>query len=93
MSEHLEIIKGERGAMTVASVVGKDYNLGTTDWEKFGDAACTPCCKKANLSRALWAYVNPKTMQPYDDDYWFHQGETYYKKSLTLSTKDAPINA
>ena len=35
----------------------------------------------------LWAYVNPKTMQPYDDDYWFHQGEPYYKKSLTIADK------
>lgn len=33
----------------------------------------------------IWAYVNPKTMQPYADDYWFHKGEPYYKKSLTFS--------
>lgn len=36
----------------------------------------------------LWAYVNPKTMLPYEDEYWFHQGEPYYKKSLTLADKD-----
>ena len=57
------------------------------------NAACTPCCKKSNLSRAIWAYINPKTMTPYDDDYWFHQGEPYYKKSLTLSTKQNPLKA
>ena len=34
---------------------------------------------------ALWAYVNPRTMQPYSDDYWFHQGDPYYVKSLTLA--------
>ena len=35
----------------------------------------------------LWAYINPRTMQPYDDDYWFHQGEPYYIKSLTMASK------
>ena len=33
----------------------------------------------------LWAYVNPRTMKPYLDDYWFHNGDPYYVKSLTLS--------
>ena len=33
----------------------------------------------------LWAYINPRTMQPYLDDYWFHQNEPYYIKSLTLA--------
>lgn len=32
-------------------------------------------------------------MTPYDDDYWFHQGEPFYKKSLTLNTKEAPLKA
>lgn len=35
----------------------------------------------------LWAYINPRTMKPYEDDYWFHQGEPYYVKSLTLAPK------
>lgn len=39
-----------------------------------------------NFSK-LWAYVNPRTMKPYDDDYWFHQGESYYMKSLTFAPK------
>lgn len=74
-----------------AAVAGKDYNL--TESEAIADAACTPCCKKSVLSRAIWAYINPKTMMPYDDDYWFHQGEPYFKKSLTLSTKQNPVKA
>lgn len=79
----------------VKEAVGKDYTLDDPSWvgQAEEDNACTPCCKKDNLSRAIWAYVNPKTMQPYDDDYWFHQGEPYYKKSLTLSTKQNPLKA
>lgn len=75
--------------------VGKDYTLDDPSWvgQAEEDNACTPCCKRDNFSRAIWAYVNPKTMQPYDDDYWFHQGEPYYKKSLTLSTKQNPCKA
>lgn len=39
----------------------------------------------------LWAYINPRTMQPYADDYWFHQGEPFYVKSLTISPKGKRI--
>ncbi len=39
------------------------------------------------LDGKLHCYINPDTMTPYDDDYWFHQGEVYYIKSLTLSPK------
>lgn len=79
----------------VNDVVGLDYNLTTPKVVTGEDDKnnCTPCCKKSNLSRAIWAYVNPKTMSPYDDDYWFSQGEPYYKKSLTLSTKEAKLDA
>lgn len=72
-------------------VAGISYTL--EDSTAVADSDCTPCCKKANLSRSIWAYVNPRTMTPYDDDYWFHQGEPYYKKSLTLSTKQNPLKA
>ena len=81
----------EKGYPLPAAVAGKDYQLN--DSAAIADAECTPCCKKANLSRAIWAYINPKTMQPYDDDYWFHQGEAYFKSSLTLSSKEAPAKA
>ncbi len=79
----------------VKEAVGKDYTLDDPSWvdQAEEDNVCTPCCKKDNMSRAIWAYINPKTMQPYDDDYWFHQGEPYYKKSLTLSTKQNPLKA
>lgn len=39
----------------------------------------------------LWAYVNPRTMAPYSDDYWFSEGEPYYIKSLTLAPKGKRI--
>ena len=39
----------------------------------------------------LWAYINPHTMMPYADDYWFNQGESYYIKSLTIAPKDKTI--
>lgn len=74
-----------------SAVAGKDYEL--VDSTAIANPACTPCCKKDNLSRSIWAYINPRTMTPYDDDYWFHQGEPYYKKSLTLSTKQNPLKA
>lgn len=77
---------------SVRETAGKDYDLETPADLDESDP-CTPCCKKSNLSRAIWAYINPRTMTPYDDDYWFHQGEPYYKKSLTLSTKNNPLKA
>ena len=77
----------------VADVVGLDYELTESDLSTNSSGDCVPCCKKQNLSRAIWAYVNPKTMSPYDDDYWFHQGEPYIKKSLTIGTKESKLNA
>lgn len=41
----------------------------------------------------LWAFVNPQTMTPYPDDYWFHQGEPYYIKSLTLAEGKKKLKA
>jgi hypothetical protein len=55
----------------VKEAVGKDYSLITPADLDESDP-CTPCCKKSNLSRSIWAYINPRTMTPYDDDYWFH---------------------
>lgn len=43
--------------------------------------------------RSLWAYVNPRTMEPYDDDYWFHQGEPYLISSITLANKKETMKA
>lgn len=92
VSPGVSIEKVDRKNINVNRIVGNDYDLIDSAWTS-DTSGCVPCCKKANVSRALWAYVNPKTMQPYDDDYWFHQGEVYYKKSLTLSTKEAPVKA
>jgi hypothetical protein len=41
----------------------------------------------------LWAYLNPRTMKPYLDDYWFHGNEPYYIKSLTLVDKQKELDA
>lgn len=62
---------------------GKDQtvDLDTTSYE----------AKK--LEGRLWSYVNPNTMTPYPDDYWFHQGEPYYIKSLTLKPKGKNLKA
>lgn len=44
-----------------------------------------------NEEQMIWSYLNPKTMLPFKDDYWFHQGEPYYIKSLTLTKKDQKL--
>lgn len=41
----------------------------------------------------LWSYINPKTMTPYPDDYWFHQGEPYFIKSLTFAPKGKQLKS
>ena len=46
-----------------------------------------------NKTGKLWAYVNPKTMTPYPDDYWFSQGEPYYIKSLTFAPKGKKLKS
>lgn len=45
------------------------------------------------LAGKLWAYVNPKSLTPYEDDYWFSQGEGYYIKSLTLAEKGKKLKS
>lgn len=78
---------------TVGEVTGVDYSLTDSQGISEATGVCVPCCKKPNLSREIWAYVNPNTMTPYEDDYWFHQSEPYLKASLTLSTKSNPVNS
>ena len=65
----------------VEDVVGLDYELQDSQKQKLENY------------NSIWAYVNPRTMTPYDDDYWFSQGEPYYKKSITFNTKELPLNA
>lgn len=45
------------------------------------------------VSGRLWSYVNPKTMTPYPDDYWFNQGEPYFIKSLTFAPKGKQLKS
>jgi hypothetical protein len=54
----------------VAYNCGISYKLVTPE-ELNADNKCIPCDRKDHLSRSIWAYINPRTMQPYDDDYWF----------------------
>ena len=41
----------------------------------------------------LWSYIILKTMTPYPDDYWFHQGEPYFIKSLTFAPKGKQLKS
>lgn len=58
------------------AVVGKD----TTIMEDYDNSDINE-----KTEGKLWAYVNPRTMKPFADDYWMHQGEPYYVKSLTIA--------
>ena len=62
-----------------------DVDKGVTNVEKNNDRE-----SKRNEGR-LWAYINPRTMTPYPDDYWFHQGEPYYKSSITIAPPNKKI--
>lgn len=75
------IIRLKQGESIVDNdeTIVEEYEANTEDYRKFAGK--------------LWAYVNPRTMQPYDDDYWFHQGEPYYIKSLTISQDNKKIKA
>lgn len=81
----------------IVSINSKVINLG-------GYNQTTKCMNSYNyeddtsmqhqaLDGKLWCYVNPRTMTPYEDDYFFHQGEPYYKKSLTLSQNNKALKA
>lgn len=58
------------------AVVGKD----TTVIEEYDNSEISE-----KTEGKLWAYINPRTMKPFTDDYWMHQGEPYYIKSLTIA--------
>lgn len=78
----LSIVPVKRNEDAVSKVndgktVLTDYDQNSSDNEK--------------LEGRLWAYVNPRTMKPYDDDYWFHQYEPYYVKSVTIAPKGKKI--
>ncbi len=79
--------------IAINDIASDVYSEEKTDLEDTESIATAK--DKLDLTRfnSLWAYVNPQTMTPYDDDYWFHQGEPYYKKSLTLNTETKKIKA
>lgn len=66
------------------AVVGE----GTTIIENYDSQA-----EERKFDGRLWAYVNPRTMKPYEDTYWFHQGEPYYVKSLTIAPVGKQLKA
>lgn len=68
--------------------VAKVNQDGPTVIENYGDQA-----EERKLDGRLWAYINPRTMKPYDDTYWFHQGEPYYVKSLTIAPAGKQLKA
>lgn len=79
----------------ILDITPVDINPNEYD-EEYGDGDGTWAVNKQKTTAEpytpkgtgkLWAYVNPRTMTPYDDDYWFHQGESYYVKSLTFAPK------
>lgn len=47
----------------------------------------------ANTQGKLWSFVSPKNLAPYDDDYWFSQGESYYIKTFTLAARGKKLKA
>lgn len=70
-----------------------DKTIYKTEKSNINDETSDDTNVDKKLEGRLWAYVNPKTMTPYDDDYWFHQGESYYVKSLTLAPKNKKLKS
>lgn len=62
---------------------------------KYEDNICSLGVDEAapNKTPSLWAYINPKTMSPLPDDYWFQRGEVYYLKSLTFARENKGLKA
>ena len=73
-----------------ADITGGGKEYGKNYEVKEGDLSSQEVYK---TSGKLWSYVNPKTMTPYPDDYWFSQGEPYYIKSLTFAPKNQKLKA
>lgn len=75
--------------ITMATVIdggeiGKEFSV---------ENVSTTAAELVKKEGRLWAYVNPKTMSPYEDDYWFSQGEPYYIKSLTFAPKNKKLKS
>lgn len=72
------------------NIDANEYNTlwsgGTGDWNVHEQVTTKE--KENTKSQSLWCYINPMTMTPYSDDYWFNQGEHYFIKNLTLAKKN-----
>lgn len=83
------ITKYEDNILSINAATVRALNqLNSTTWAVNDNY--TTVSKNADLESQktqgkLWAYINPRTMTPYFDDYWFNEGETFYVKSLTLA--------
>lgn len=84
--DNVEFIK----AGTYNPLSNEKSNNPGAPWELLEKADTT---EEQEKEGELWCYVNPKTMTPYEDDYWFYQGEPYLINSLTLSTPHKKLNA
>lgn len=73
-----------------------DANEGNDTWavdDKITTVERNEDNESKRMKGKLWAYVNPRTMLPYDDDYWFHQGEPFLIKSLTIAEEGKKLKA
>ena len=69
---------------------------GKDNWDVNKNTATTTLrtsSEDAKTEGRLWAYVDPRTMKPFEDDYWFHSGEPFYIKSLTLAPNGKKLKA
>lgn len=86
MTVNLELFE----SYSIKSIVGLDYELDNENTDYYNPSSCQ---KRKAAFNSLWAYINPRTMTPYDDDYWFHPNEDYLKASITLSTKEQKLDS
>lgn len=71
------------GEVVKGAEIGKEYEIDSLNTGE----------EVVKAEGRLWSYINPKTMEPYPDDYWFSQGEPYYIKSLTLAPKNKKLKS
>lgn len=92
------LTKYEQNIISIETSYREHPDQETTDTAKVDeDYTEIKTYDKANKEREndgkLWCYINPRTMTPYLDDYWFHYKEPYYIKSLTIVDKDKQLDA
>ena len=73
-----------------------DWGDGDGDWavnKQITQVMDKQSEESKRMEGKLWAFVDPRTYRPYQDDYWFHQGEPYYIASFTMSAKNKRLKA